>query len=105
MFGVLSSLNPGLMVAEFVRDLVLVYANDLAGVWDILHSYAKVREVTVSDDIEDFQTSGEDDYLETVVLLESQKSMAQPLADKGEERKLQDQASQDQATLPVCLIG
>lgn len=31
VFGVSSSLNSGLMVAEFVRDLVLVDANDLAG--------------------------------------------------------------------------
>jgi hypothetical protein len=59
----------------------------------------------VSDNIEDFQTSGGDDYLETVILLGSQKLKAQVLADMGEERKLRDQASQDQATLPVCLIG
>ena len=31
VFGVLSSLNSGLMVAEFVGDLVLDDANDLAG--------------------------------------------------------------------------
>jgi hypothetical protein len=30
-FGVSSSLNSGLMVAEFVMDLDLVDANDLAG--------------------------------------------------------------------------
>ena len=59
----------------------------------------------MSDNIEDFQTSGEYDYLGTVILLGSQKSKAQLLADKGEERKLRDQASQDQATLLVCLVG
>jgi hypothetical protein len=59
----------------------------------------------VSDNIEDFQTSEKYDYLETVILLGSQKSKAQLLADKGEERKLRDQASQDQAALPVCPIG
>ena len=59
----------------------------------------------MSDSIEDFQTSGEDDYLGTVILLGSQKSKAQLSADKGEERKLRDQASQDQATLLVCLVG
>ena len=31
VFGVSSSLNSGLMVVEFVTDLVLVEANDLAG--------------------------------------------------------------------------
>jgi hypothetical protein len=61
--------------------------------------------VNVSDNIEDFQTSEKYDYLETVILLGSQKSKAQLLADKGEERKLRDQASQDQAALPVCPIG
>lgn len=59
----------------------------------------------MSDNIEDFQTSEKYDYLETVILLGSQKSKAQLLADKGEERKLRDQASQDQAALPVCPIG
>ena len=107
VFGVSSNLNSGLMVAEFVMDLVLVDANDsdLAGMWDTLHSCGKEREVSVSDNIEDSQTSGEDDYLETVILLGSQKLKVQPLADMDEECKLKGQASQDQATLPVCLIG
>ena len=107
VFGVSSNLNSGLMVAEFVMDLVLVDANDsdLAGTWDTLHSCGKEREVSVSDNIEDSQTSGEDDYLETVIPLGSQKSKAQLLNEMGEECKLRDQASQDQATLPVCLIG
>lgn len=59
----------------------------------------------MSDNTEDFLTSVEDDYLETVILLGSQKSKAQLLADKGEERKLRGPASQDQATLLVYLMG
>lgn len=59
----------------------------------------------MDDNIEDFQTFGEDDYLEIVIPLGLQKSKAQLLDDMGEECKLRDQASQDQATLPVCLFG
>ena len=59
----------------------------------------------MKDNNEDFQTSGEDDYLETVIPLGSQKLKAPLSDDMGEERKLRDQASQDQATLPMCLVG
>lgn len=56
--------------------------------------------------IEGFQTSVEDDYLETVIPLGSQKLMAQLSDDMGEECcKLRDQASQGQATLPMSLVG
>jgi hypothetical protein len=105
VFGVSSSLNSGLMVAEFVRDLVLVDANDLAGMEDIFHSDGMACEVSVTDKIEDFQISGEDDYQETVIPFGSQKLKAQLLDDMDEDCKLRDQACQDQATLPVCLIG
>ena len=59
----------------------------------------------MGDDIADFQTSGQYEYPGIVVELGTQMMKAQVLAGKGEEHKLWDQASQDQAVLPVCPIG
>ena len=91
------------MVAEFERDLV--DANCLTGMSSILHWEAKVHDV--HDNIEDFQTCGMYEYLETSVLLGAQLLKPQVVADKCEEEdKLldQDRAFQDQAALLVSLI-
>ena len=58
------------------------------------------------DDIVDFQTCGEHDYLGTVIPLGVQMLNLKPqaLADKCEEHKLRDQAFRAQAILPVSPI-